>query len=335
MSLITTIDEFRVGVPMNVTATIDALKPTLAATERRHLVPLLGRPQYDELRTAYAGGTLTERQAELVAVLQTAEANLAYASYLPLAQLQIDDAGIRIASDENNKTAFQWQIDDLKELLLETGFSAIEDALGLLDEYKSDFPLWASSAAYTYNKELLLNSAADFDRYYSIAGSRRTFLALVPIIRREEHFSLEPVLSADFCTALRTEIQSGSISAETQLVLKLLHPALANLTAAEAVGELGVDLAAGGLVVKELDKTTTNNRVRKQASDTILALKRDQALETGRAYLRDLVAFLQKTASATVYPAFFNSDRYVAPVPAPDPNAATPAPPRRRIYSAA
>lgn len=326
--IIKTIEEFRRGVPMSVTASVDALLPTLAATERRHLLPILGRAQYATLVAAYDARALTDLQSQLLAILQTAVANLAYATYLPLAQLQIDDAGIRIASDENLKTAFQWQIDDLRELLQETGYAAIEDALALLDENKASFPDWSKSAAYTYNKELLLNSAADFDRDYSIAGSRRTFLALVPIMRREEHFSLEPVLSAEFCAALRAEIQTGTVSPATTSVLQLLHPALANFTASEAVGELGVDLAAGGLVVKELDRTTTNSRVRRQASDVILSLKRQQALETGRAYLRDLVSLLNAKASATVYPAFFASSCYTPPAPPVDPNV-TPAPPKK------
>ncbi|AMJ65044.1 DUF6712 family protein [Hymenobacter sp. PAMC 26628] len=327
MALLKTTEEFRAGLPVNVTSSIDLLAGALAAAERRHIVPVLGRAQYNELRIAYDAGTLSPLQAELLAVVQAALANLAYAPYITIAQLDISDSGIRIQTDDNHKTAFQWQIDDLREYVTEAGYTALEDALGFLDDNKAAFPLWATSAAYTYNKELLLNSAPDFDKCYRINGSRRTFLALVPLIRQVEHFALEPVLSAAFCQALRDELATGAVGAPTAAVLKLLHPALANLTVAEAVLEMGVDLTPGGLVVQELDKTTTNNRVRKQASETVLALKRNQALETGRAYLRDLVELLNKTASTTVYAAYFSSDRYTAPAPPPDPNA-QPAPPR-------
>ncbi|WP_151087384.1 DUF6712 family protein [Hymenobacter baengnokdamensis] len=334
MPLLTTIEEFRAGVPVNLSSSIALITGALAAAERRHIIPVLGRPQYKELCDAYAANSLSTVQAELLAAVQVALANLAYAPYITIAQLDLSDAGIRIQTDANNKTAFQWQIDDLREYLTETGYTALDDVLSVLDENKDEFPLWKSSVAYTYNKGLLLNNAVDFDSYYRIAQSRRTFLALVPLISQVEHFSLEPVLSAEFCQAVRDELATGTVSDDTQAALKLLQPALANLTVAEAVLELGVDLAEGGLVVKELDKTTTNNRVRKQASDTILSLKRSQALEKGRAYLRDLLALLQAKASATVYPAFFNSAAFVPPPPPPDPNAPPIHHHRRRVYNA-
>lgn len=334
MSLITTLDEFRAGVPVNVTSSIELLLAPVATAERRHIVPVLGRDQYDELLAAYGAGQLSAGQAELLRLVQVATANLAYAPYVTIAQLQIDSQGIRIASDENNKTAFQWQIDDLREYLYETGYAALEEVLGYLDAHKGDFPKWATSTAYTYNKQLLLNNAADFDRYYSIGGSRRTFLALLAIISREEVFTLEPVLSAEFCAALRAEIQTGTVSAASQAALRLLHPALANFTAAEAMDELSIDLSSGGLVVKELAVGGANQRTKRQAPSDLLALKRDKARENGRLYLRQLLALLNAQASATVYPEFFASAAYVPPALPPDPTA-VPAPrPRGRIYSA-
>jgi len=335
MPLLKTIEEFRVGVPVNVsTTTIEPLQAALASTERRHIKPVLGSAQYAELVAAYEADTLTPLQAQLLASLQVALANLTYAPFLAVAQLSIDDAGVRIKNDANNKTAFQWQIDDLREHLRETGYTALEAALTLLDENKADFPLWAQSEAYTYNKALLLNNAADFQRYYNIDTSRRTFLALLPIIGREEVFSLEPVLSAEFCAALRAEIQTGTTSADTQAVLRLLHPALANFTVAEAMGELSIDLSSGGLVVKELATGGANNRTQRQAPADVLERKRNQALEAGRTYLRTLLALLNTKASATVYPEFFASACYAPPAPLLAPTPTPAGQPRRRLYNA-
>jgi hypothetical protein len=333
MNLITTIAEFRAGLPVNVSSSVELLEAAIGSAERKHVLPVLGRAQYQELLAAYEAEDLSEVQAGLLKLVQVATANLAYAPYITIAQLQIDDQGIRIASDENNKTAFQWQIDDLREYLAETGYQALEDVLGFLDEHKDEFPLWAQSAAYTYNKQLLLNSATDFNTHYNIGGSRRTFLALLSIIGREEVFSIEPVLSAEFCAALRAEIQTGTVSDDTQAVLRLLHPALANFTVAEAIGELSVDLSGGGLVVRELAVGGANNRTKRQAPDNLLAVKRDQARANGRTYLQKLLALLNAKASETVYPEFFTSSAYVAPALPPDPNAPVYAR-RHRIFNA-
>lgn len=331
-TLITTIQEFAAGVPVNVQSDITLLLPPVATAERKHLLPLLGRAQYRELLDAYQANNLSTEQAELLQLVQVAVANLAYASYVTVAQLQLSNSGITVPSDPNNRTAFQWQINDLREQLTETGYSALDEVLDYLDEHKTDFPTWAQSAAYTYNKALLLNNAADFSRYYNINGSRRTFLALVAIIGREEIFSLEPVLSAPFCVALRAEIQTGTVSAATEAVLRLLHPALANLTMSQAIGELSFSLNGGALELQVYRADNSNSKESDPGLTDLLSLKRSQALENGREYLRKLVTFLNAKATATVYPDYFTSDRYVAPAPAPDPYAAPG--PRRRIYGA-
>jgi len=331
-TLITTIQEFAAGVPVNVTSDIELLLPPVATAERKHLLPILGRAQYRELLDAYQGSTLSPEQAELLKLVQVATANLAYASYVTVAQLQLSNTGITVTSDPNNRTAFQWQINDLRAHLTETGYSALDEVLDYLDEHKSDFPTWAQSAAYTYNKGLLLNNAADFSRYYNINGSRRTFLALTAIISREEVFTLEPVLSPAFCAALRAEIQTGTVSAATEAVLRLLHPALANITISQAIGELSFSLNGGALELQIYRADNANGKESDPGLSEMLSLKRSQALDNGREYLRKLVTFLNAKASATVYPDYFTSDRYVAPTLAPDPHA--PPGPRRRVYSA-
>jgi hypothetical protein len=331
-TLITTIQEFTAGVPVNVTSDITLLLPPVATAERKHLVPLLGRAMYKELLDAYQANNLSTEQAELLQLVQVALANLAYSSYITVAQLQLSNTGITVTSDPNNRTAFQWQINDLRAQLTETGYAALDEVLDYLEEHKTDFPTWAQSDAYTYNKGLLLNNAADFSRYYNIGGSRRTFLALVAIIGREEVFALEPVLSPAFCAALRTEIQTGTVSAATQDVLRLLHPALANLTMSQAIGELSFSLNGGALELQVYRADNSNGKESDPGLTELLSLKRSQALDNGREYLRKLVTFLNAKASATLYPDYFTSDRYVAPTPAPDPHA--PPGPRRRVYGA-
>lgn len=331
-TLLTTLDEFRAGVPVNVTSSIELLLPPVAAAERKYFRPLVGRAFYQELLDAYVASDLSEVQAELLELVQIALANLAYASQVTVAQLQIDDAGIRIASDENNKTAFQWQINDLREYLSDTGHAALEEVLTFLDENRAEFPTYVQSEAYTANRTLLLNNARDFSRYYNIGGSRRTFLALVAIIGRLEVFTLEPALSSEFCAELRAEIQTGTVAPATEAVLRLLHPALAHLSMSQAIGELSFNLNGAALELQVYRPDNANAKESDPGLTELLSLKRNQALEVGRDYLRKLVAFLNASASADRYPAYFRSSCYVSPTP--DPNALPASGRRGRIYRA-
>jgi hypothetical protein len=333
-TLITTKEEFRAGVPVNVTSSIELLLPPVAAAERKYLRPLLGRAFCQELLEAYEAGRLSDVQKELLELVQIALANLAYASQVTVAQLQIDDAGIRIASDENNKTAFQWQINDLREYLSNTGHAALEEVLSFLDENRAEFPSYVQSEAYKANRTLLLNSARDFSRYYNIGGSRRTFLALVAIIDRLEVLTLEPALSPAFCAALRAEIQTGTVAPATESVLRLLHPALAHLSMSQAIGELSFNLNGGALELQVYRADNANGKESDPGLTELLALKRTQALDVGREYLRTLVAFLNANASADRYAEFFTSNCYVSPTPTPDPNALPASGRRRKVYSA-
>ena len=62
-----------------------------------------------------------------------ASANLSWFLYLPLAQVQISDSGIAVASGNNFKSAEWWHIRDLRRSFIDAGFQALDEAIIILE----------------------------------------------------------------------------------------------------------------------------------------------------------------------------------------------------------
>jgi hypothetical protein len=309
MGLINTIEEIRAYVSVNVSNSIEIIMPDIISAEK-YIKAALGIDQYNNLNDAYnaTNPNLTNDQQLLLEKVQPALANLAYATFITIGQLDISDAGFRIIVGESHKTAFKWQIDDVKQYFLDKGFEAIDELLTFLEGNKTAYPLWTSSDAYSLTREHFINSAAVFTKLYPIKGSRRTFLALLPILKKVEELTIEPAISTPLYEELKAQILTNAVTVDNQKLLRLLQPAVAHLAIARAIPELGLELGEDAVFVREYISTEGKNQ--KRPSENLLSLKIGQAEKDGLTYLKRLTDFLQATASETLYAAFFTSPVY-------------------------
>lgn len=324
MSLIRTIEQFRAHVAVNQDTELASFAPDLQLVERERLRPLLGPALYNELQALsdeeveqlLAPGNADVR-AELLRLVQGAAANLATLDYLALNQVQISDAGIHINSDSSRKTAFQWQIDELRVSFRRKGFNALEAALEYLDEH-IDAPAlaaWATSPAAVASHQYFLATARQFSEHYNINCSRLTYLALLPTLRKVERFDLEPALGTEFYLELKEQLKDRDLSADNRELLELyLQPALAHLVVAKALtGYVGLGLNGEAV---ELNMYRADNSNAKETDAPIAALatlKAQQALADGRAYLVQATKYLNSRASTLRFTTYFTSPVYVAP----------------------
>jgi hypothetical protein len=202
MSFIRTIEQFCAHVRVNVNGTdLENLAPDLRLVETGRLRPLLGPALYNDLQ-ALSDADVEELLAkgnpdvrsELLRLVQLAAANLAMVEYLPLLQVLISDSGVNLAG----KTAFQWQINDLKTSFTRKGYNALEEVLEYLDGHLDapEFAAWATSTAAVATHQYFLATAREFSEHYAINDSRLTYLALLPTLRKVERFELAPVLGS-------------------------------------------------------------------------------------------------------------------------------------------
>ncbi len=148
-SLLDTIDAFKEHIGLNESVSANdfvKMQPDVLLAEDDYLRPALGAAFYDDLIDPST--TLTSAEADrLRALLRSALANLSMVGYLDMGQVQISGAGVQIISTDNQKTAFQWQVNNLKTSFSRKGWNGLEKALAYLEAHATDFPAWASSSS--------------------------------------------------------------------------------------------------------------------------------------------------------------------------------------------
>jgi hypothetical protein len=312
MALIATIDDFKQHVALNESTDANyfaLLQPDLLLAEHDYLRPALGTDFFDELLL-----DTSDEAARLRQLLAFSLANLTMVSFLDVAQVQISGSGVQIISTDREKTAFQWQIDRLKANLSRKGCNGLEKALGYLEQHAAAFPTWAASETAQRGREHFIASATVFSDYYNISNARLTFQALASLLRKTESFHLLPALGEDFYEELKQQLRAGAVTPENeQLLREYLRPALAHLTMAQAIGELGFSLNGQALELNVYRPDDANGKESDPGLTQLLDMKAEQALHDGERYLRRLVTQLNTTASATRYATYFASPTYAPP----------------------
>jgi hypothetical protein len=312
MSLFKTTAEIKKYLSVNISVKFESVKPDIDQIEESVIKRYLGDDQYDDLHTKYNGtDPLEEEDQKLLEKVQLPLIYLAYAKYLPVNQVQFTDAGVKVTSTANSKTAWEWQIKDLENSFNQKGFDGLEALLVFLEKNKNTYTDWAESDAYSEFKKYFINSAKEFQSFYNIRYSRLTFLSLESIMKKVEDFAIKPALGATLFKELKDKIKAGTAFTEEETAIaELINPAIAHLTIAKACTELRVEFTGNDFVVNQFATAGTKSN---PATDEIILGKRKQAEIDGNVYLRDLVNFLNKNASEDKYASYFTSDNYKAP----------------------
>lgn len=325
MSLIRTIEQFVAHVKVNINSDLANFEPDMRVAERSRIRPVLGGALYNELSSlsdealAAALADPADVRGGLLLLLQEAVANLGALEYLALNQVNITDRGVMLMTSGSEKTAFQWQINDLKASFRRKGYNALEEVLAYLEAHLADFPAWAASPAAQQARELFIGSATEFSHHYDIADSRLTYVALLPTLRKVERFQLEAVLGSEYFAELKAQLLTGTLTADNGYVLtEYLRPALAHLVVAKAVPEVGLAFNGAALELNVFRFDDANQKEADASIDALITLKVAQALADAQVYLTKLRRHLNRWASGLRFATYFNSSAYT------DPQAARP-----------
>ncbi|MDX5394829.1 MAG: hypothetical protein LPK21_01400 [Hymenobacteraceae bacterium] len=302
---------------VNSSSELESVLGDIMLVEDEHITKYLGQNYYEQLHERYNSETpaFTSLEQRLLDHLQAAISNLAQESYLDLNQVQISSSGIRIISNDREKTAFKWQIDNLRQSFLKKGYNQLERVLAFLEDHREslEFAAWAASPASTVFHQYFINTAAEFSAEYNIDNSRLTYLALLPILKKQERFLVEPVVGPALFEELKTQIKDRSLTEENEKLLQdFIRPALAHLVVCKAAVENSFKLTSRGL---ELTYGRQDDRIleKGEADDQKLNLKIKEAHQDGQAFLVKLRNYLNENASEEKFTAYFNSAIYIAP----------------------
>ena len=308
--LFKTIPELKEFVSVSIASTFPTIAPFIAYAEKVYIAPLLGTAQYNDLVAAYQAGSMNAAQTNLLAQVQPALANLGYMESYDELQLQISSNGIRIVTDAQYKTAFQWQIRNLKDSNLRRGFAYLDSTLAFLEANPTIYTLWADSDAYTIARQFFINTTDDFNNAVNIQNSRSTFTALWPIMRKVEEFEVRTRIGNALFDEIKSQILAGTVSTANKTLLAWLIPSVAHFTTARAVIELPVQITATGFFVDSIKAIKDNEQEVQAAPEPLMLLKRTQNEQDAQGYMDLMIDYLNANASPTLYAAFYSSTFY-------------------------
>lgn len=199
MRLIDNTNQLQDYVAVSAQLDWELVAPYVEQAERKHILPLLGKEVFEQIATAN-----TNEKKEIKKLFAGASANLGLLRALPVIAVKISNTGITVTDNDKTKQAEWWQQKDLRRTLQTYGYEAID--AGLIELETSDtFPDWKDSDNYTVFKELLVNTADKFNRWFNINRSRLTFLALKPFLLEVNEEKILPALGEETLTVVRTE----------------------------------------------------------------------------------------------------------------------------------
>lgn len=301
-SIITTLPTFKKYVRIVYTSTDANGLPNMDRADRKYLVPVLGQSVYTVLLTK-----LTDPAwATLLDICRSYVAPMAMLLELPTRNVQITDSGIKKTTSTEMDNVFKWEYLELKESL-ET------QAAEALDE------LWqhliSNGTAYSWVNPLtdttVISSASEFKKYYpSILHMHRVFPALQPIMIAIQDQYMADAIGAEFFASLLDIATPDAVEKEA---LELIKKAVAHLTIMQATIQLPARLTPNGFTVQLSSNSDATDAGQLASSTATLSTLRSSCESTGGRYIMQLKEHLNANASQSVFTAYYNSEKYVAP----------------------
>ena len=192
---------------------------------------------------------------ELVTRIQYPVAIHAYRRYVPSSDLTHSEKGRQIFVSENEKPAFEWQIEKDNENLISLEHEAIDALLEFLDEnidtvYGDDDDLlipWGTSEAFKATRTILIPNVTEFEKVFHIGGSRLTFLALVPFMLRTQKNEILSCISDTRYTEILEQYLDGDLNEANLLILDKIRPPMALLALSVDVKRLSSEILPAGI----------------------------------------------------------------------------------------
>jgi hypothetical protein len=319
MPLFTTIEELKpYGAPANLAIEMATFYPSCRHIEETILVTEIGRPLYKDLLAAYNASItntptpLPEPFVALIHEVRKALAPLAMLHYKNSVMVQMSEAGAVEKSGENAMNVRLWVNSLHTETMEREGYAALDNLLAFLDEHKADYPTWTNSDAFTQYKALLLQTTSEFNAEVNIASSRRLFRSLAPAIKFVEAQAIKKNIGTALYNRLVAGKTAGDLTAEEKEVLTMLISAIANFTIAQS--NLPFSISTGGaFILSSAQGNSGQNFDRNAPGIADVKELKAQHHRIAQTYLEDAIDYLNKTASDSILPEYYNSPLYSNP----------------------
>lgn len=278
------------------------LSPYIRQATRRFIIPFVGQDLYDDIADlVQASGSLDAEQAEFLERLRDAIAYCTIMVALPKKKAVISSMGaVENVATEGTTSTSLWGFKTTLWSVAQDADRNTDDLMAYLEQQVLDgnvyFDLWKDHAAYSVGNSDLFRTTADFNRYQNIASSRRTYIAILPILSQVSKRHLIPAISQAQYDELKEEIKSGNVSTENTPLLDLVRAAAAAWAVYYAADKLSILPDQDGFRVisnaDAVDQRAYSSEVTTSAIDRI----KYSAERDARNNMADLIAFLHENA---------------------------------------
>jgi hypothetical protein len=301
--------ELKNHLPTSVALDFGDIKPKIRLVEREIIKRIFSQALYDIV----ADGSLSGQKLELQELLTEATAHLALLHYIGFGQTQINSAGIQIASNDNMKTAFEWQIAELRKECSTQGWAAIESALEFLESVTdTDIKTaWEASHTFLNAKETLIDNIRQFEKFVNLNHSRILFNKLLPVLNDQQEEVIIPAIGQelfDKILAFQDEIEEPRKKALTA-THKLASKALAFKTMAVGFMDTLLILSDNGPLVIDGLRSNPNEAKKTAPTDLVKIIAENYKIRASGAK-RELIEFCQ--ANVAFLPEYKLSDNYIS-----------------------
>lgn len=228
--MITSTTDLKQYIPVSAAFNFEAFEPYLDKAAIKYTVNYVGNLHKSLLNV---GSDEHESISQARIYLKTALANFALCLYFPFYQMQLGNTGPKVANSDKSSQPEWWMVKDARRELMRSGHEYLDQLLTLLDANSTHFPDWSTNYQSKY-RELLVNNADVFSKYYEIFNSRQTYLTLVPSLRLIEDQYIQRFIVAEKITRLKT---ASDLSDDEKQVKEYLQKAVVAFTIARIYGQ--------------------------------------------------------------------------------------------------
>lgn len=222
----------------------EKLKPTLI-TAVDDLLPIIGQPIYDVIVGYYESETaLNDVEKELVLRLQYAIALDGYRNFTAENDLGHTPNGRVSRVEENQKVAFEWQIDRSNRSLERKYYKSVNALIKCLDD---KLTLWKQSDAYKQTHNSFIRTVDDVQDFFHIDDSRLMLIKLASGFRKAEIDEILPRIGSDLFDELKTKLKENQ--PVDKKLLKLIKESIVYASLSWSILRLSPQLLPEGLLM--------------------------------------------------------------------------------------
>jgi hypothetical protein len=184
--LINTVDDLKKHIVLSASFDFKKVLPYAKRAERKIMINLIGREQYDAIVEHAYDEESDEPINEVRHLFEEAVSYYAMFLAFPTLNILITNSGAK-QLDNSESTPATWSDKlDINRSLVKTYTEALDDAFEIMESNPEDFTEWSDSDYYTIFKDLIVSQTKDFNKFFNIQNNRYTFIALKPMMREVE-----------------------------------------------------------------------------------------------------------------------------------------------------